>query len=78
MGLPQAEFTRPTVRAAMYRTLMAPLVYVIAIALSFFRPELSLALYALVPILYILPGRIDIHWGGRHQGKSKTDQATVK
>jgi hypothetical protein len=34
----------------MYRTLMAPLVYVIAIALSFFRPELSLALYALVPI----------------------------
>jgi hypothetical protein len=49
------------VRAAMYRTLMAPLVYVIAIGLSFFRPEASLALYALVPILYILPGRIDIH-----------------
>jgi hypothetical protein len=61
------------VRAAMYRTLMAPLVYVIAIGLSFFRAEVSLALYALVPILYILPGRIDIHWGGRHQGKSKTD-----
>jgi uncharacterized membrane protein len=66
------------VRAAMYRTLMAPLVYVIAIGLSFFRAEVSLALYALVPILYILPGRIDIHWGGRHQGKSKTDQAAVK
>ena len=66
------------IRAAMYRTLMAPLVYVIAIGLSFFRAEVSLALYALVPILYILPGRIDIHWGGRHQGKSKTDQAAVK
>jgi uncharacterized membrane protein len=60
-------------RAAMYRTLMAPVVYVIAIALSFIKAELSLALYALVPILYILPGRIDIHWGGRQQGKSKTN-----
>jgi hypothetical protein len=43
-----------------------------------FRTEVSLALYALVPILYIVPGRIDIHWGGRHQGKSKTDQGAVK
>ena len=57
---------------------MGPLVYVIAIGLSFFRAEVSLALYALVPILYILPGRIDIHWVGRRQGKSKTDQAAVK
>jgi len=72
------DIDRGLVRAAMYRTLMAPLVYVIAIGLSFFRAEMSLALYALVPILYILPGRIDIHWGGRHQGKSKTDQAAVK
>jgi len=61
------------IRAAMYRTLMAPVVYVIAIGLSFIKAELSLALYALVPILYILPGRIDIHWGGRQQGKSKTN-----
>jgi len=72
------DIDRGLVRAAMYRTLKAPLVYVIAIGLSFFRAEMSLALYALVPILYILPGRIDIHWGGRHQGKSKTDQAAVK
>jgi uncharacterized membrane protein len=61
------------VRAAMYRTLMAPVVYVIAIGLSFIKAELSLALYALVPILYILPGRIDIHWGERQRGKSKTN-----
>ena len=57
---------------------MAPLVYVIAIGLSFFRAEVSLVLYALVPLLYILPGRIDIHWGGRDQGKSKTHQDAVK
>jgi|SRR5260370_161040 uncharacterized membrane protein len=66
------------VRGAMYRTLMAPFVYIIAIGLSFFRAEVSLALYALVPILYILPGRIDSHLFGRHQGKSKTDQAALK
>jgi uncharacterized membrane protein len=53
------------VRRAMRRTLMAPLVYVVAIALSLVRTELSLILYALVPLLYILPGRIDIHWGRR-------------
>ena len=74
----EPDIDRGLVRGAMYRTLMAPLVYVIAIGLSFFRAEVSLALYALVPILYILPGRIDIHWVGRRQGKSKTDQATVK
>jgi uncharacterized membrane protein len=61
------------VRAAMHRTLMAPLVYILAIVLCFFNTGVSLALYALVPILYILPGRIDIHWGGRHQGKSKAE-----
>ena len=72
------DIDRGLVRGAMYRTLMGPLVYVIAIGLSFFRAEVSLALYALVPILYILPGRIDIHWVGRRQGKSKTDQAAVK
>jgi TMEM175 potassium channel family protein len=72
------DIDRGLVRGAMYRTLMGPLVYVIAIGLSFFRAEVSLALYALVPILYILPGRIDIHWVRRRQGKSKMDQAAVK
>lgn len=66
------------VRSAMKRTLMAPVIYLIAIALSFFRAELSLILYAVVPVLYILPGRLDIHWGGRHQDKSKTDQPMTK
>lgn len=51
------------VRAAMSRVLMGPLLYLVAIVLSFFSPEWSLALCALVPILYILPGRLDIHWG---------------
>ncbi len=66
------------IRGAMKRTLMAPIVYLVAIALSFIRTELSLALYALVPILYIFPGAIDMHWGGRPPGKSKTDQPVAK
>jgi uncharacterized membrane protein len=57
------------VRGAMKRTLMAPLIYLVAIALSFVRPELSLILYALVPILYILPGRVDIHWDSHRHHK---------
>jgi uncharacterized membrane protein len=69
---------RALVRGAMYRTLMGPFVYLLAILLSFIKVELSLILYALVPILYILPGRIDVHWIERHQGKSKTDQASIK
>jgi uncharacterized membrane protein len=55
------------VRGGLLRTLIAPAVYVVAIAVSFFRPELSLLLYALVPVLYILPGRVDVHWGKRRQ-----------
>lgn len=66
------------VRAAMSRVLMGPLLYMVAIVLSFFSPEWSLGLCALVPILYILPGRLDIHWGTRGHAKSKPDQAAVK
>jgi uncharacterized membrane protein len=62
-----ADIHPALVRGALLRTLMAPSVYVVAIAVSFVRPELSLFLYALVPVLYILPGRIDVHWGRRRQ-----------
>jgi uncharacterized membrane protein len=65
------------VRGAMKRTLMAPVIYLIAIALSFVRAEMSLILYALVPLLYILPGRIDIHWGARRHDKP-IDQDEIK
>jgi uncharacterized membrane protein len=66
------------VRAAMFRVLMGPFLYFIAIALSFVSTELSLGLCALVPFLYILPGRIDLHWGKGHHGKPKADQVAVK
>jgi len=49
------------VRQVMRRILMGPLAYLLAIGLSFASPALSLAIYALVPLLYILPGRVDRH-----------------
>ena len=63
------------VRTAMLRVLMGPLLYLLGIAISIFSTELSLALYALIPVLYILPGRLDLHWGMRSQEKSKRAEA---
>lgn len=44
------------------RILVAPLIGVLAIVLSLFSMRLSLFLYLLVPIYYMIPGRIDKHW----------------
>jgi uncharacterized membrane protein len=48
--------------------LMGPLVYVIAIGLSFCSTMTSLVLYLLVNLLYIIPGGIHLHL--RHEPKS--------
>jgi len=50
------------VRLARRRILAGPLIYSIAVLLSFLDPRISLALYAITPIYYILPGKIDVHW----------------
>jgi uncharacterized membrane protein len=47
---------------ATRRNLMAPAVYLLAIALSFLNCFISLAIFAIVPLLYIIPGHIDQHW----------------
>jgi uncharacterized membrane protein len=47
------------------RILMGPAVYSAAILLAFFVPVVSLILYAVVPVLYILPGRVDRFWHHR-------------
>lgn len=44
------------------RILMGPGIYLIAILLAYFIPILSLIIYVIVPILYILPGHIDLHF----------------
>ena len=64
-----ADIHPGVVRGGLLRTLVAPSIYVVAIGVSFVRPEISLFLYSLVPILYILPGRVDVHWGSRRRRK---------
>jgi uncharacterized membrane protein len=49
------------IRRAARRILMGPGAYLLAIALSFISTAGSIAIYALVPMLYILPGRVDRH-----------------
>ena len=53
------------VQRATRRNLTAPLVYLLAIGISFFSVTASLVLFLLVPVYYIFPGRIDRHWTQR-------------
>jgi uncharacterized membrane protein len=50
------------VRLASRRILAGPSVYTIAVFLSFLDTRISLAMYAVMPIYYILRAKIDIHW----------------
>jgi uncharacterized membrane protein len=49
------------IRRAARRILIGPSAYLLAIGLSFISTAVSVAIYALVPIIYILPGRVDRH-----------------
>jgi uncharacterized membrane protein len=49
------------------RILMGPFIYIVAMALSFWTPWVSIVLYALVPIAYATPGAVDRHWLIHHK-----------
>jgi TMEM175 potassium channel family protein len=55
------------VRAAGLRILTAPALYTGAIVLAFVQPMLSALIYLLVPLFYMVPGRLDRHWRGGHR-----------
>ncbi len=61
-GLVDRDIDPHVVRVAKQRILIAPAAYTLAIILSFFGTTLSLAIYLLVPVLYIAPGSVDRHW----------------
>ncbi len=71
--LVDADFDVHLNRAGRRRNLTGPFIYAIAILISFLpihiysfsSLQICLALYVLVPILYILPGRVDDFWSGR-------------
>lgn len=62
---------------AKRKILTAPTILLVAIAASFFSVKLSVILCAIVPFLYLIPGRIDRHWSsasregdpGQHMGQ---------
>jgi hypothetical protein len=50
------------VRGGLKRILLGPALYGISMVLRFVSVWISLAIYVIVPLIYILPGRIDRHW----------------
>lgn len=54
------------IKLARRRIIVGPLICLIAIIGSFFNTEISLVLYGLMPIFYILPGKIDVHFTHPH------------
>ncbi len=49
-------------RSVYRRIAIAPVICLVAIALSFVLPLASLICYTLIPIIYIFPGHVDLHW----------------
>lgn len=47
---------------------MGPTLYAVALGLAFVHTGVSLTLCALVPVFYILPGRVDAFWKPGHAG----------
>jgi uncharacterized membrane protein len=60
--LVDSDLDEALIRMARRRILMGPCLSGGAILISFLNPILSLGVYVLFPILYILPGRIDVLW----------------
>src|SRR5215472_4891728 len=60
--LVQRQIPPEVVRLAEYRIVMGPAASILAICASFVSSRLSLAIFALIPLLYLLPGRIDYQW----------------
>lgn len=63
--LVDADLPPQAVRAGGRRILLGVGLYLLAVALAFINTWLSVAMYILVPLLYILPGRIDRYCLGR-------------
>src|SRR5213080_2425364 len=60
--LVDADLDEALIRLGRRRMLLGPCLSGAAILISFVHPILSLGVYMLFPILYILPGRIDVFW----------------
>ena len=60
-ALMEKELPEEVRKEAQKLFLLSPLVYAIAIGISFFAPVISIIIYVLTPILYLIPNKIDKH-----------------
>src|SRR5207245_7254238 len=60
--LVDADMDERIIRSGKRRILLGPCFSAAAILLSFLDARLSLGVYVLFPIIFILPGRIDRFW----------------
>ena len=60
--LVERDIDPSVVRLVKYRIVMGPAASILAICASFVSPRLSLVIFALIPLLYLIPGRIDYQW----------------
>ena len=58
-ALVEREITAEMKEIADFLFLISPVVYAIAIVFSFFVPLVSIFIFAITPLIYILPNRID-------------------
>lgn len=56
------ELSPHVVRNGLKRILLGPVLYALSVVLGFVSVWISLVIYVVVPVIYILPGRIDRHW----------------
>ena len=73
--LVQRQISSEVVRQAKYRIMIGPVASILAICASFVSTRLSLAIFAFIPLLYLIPGRIDYHWLG---GSDKDAEEKLK
>ncbi|QBD81272.1 DUF1211 domain-containing protein [Ktedonosporobacter rubrisoli] len=76
--LASEQVTPHLVRSAKVRIIISPLICLVAIAISFFNPLISLLCYAVIPIVYIIPSQVDWHWTGRQQPPTSTKSSQAE
>ncbi len=66
------DLDQRVIRAGSRRTFASLPAYLLAIALSLADTRLGLLIFIAVPVMYILPGRIDSHWTSPQQTEART------
>lgn len=54
---------RSVMRAMTVTALLGPTCYGVGIVLAFVDVRIAVAVYLVVPLFYVVPGRVDHHWG---------------